>query len=406
MTTLLDVFDEHFKDVKIDKRLLDALYRFQVAFLNRDAEHLAFFGSNLIGVHSIRWRVADTLKFYKDVCEIDYSLLEKELRSVTTIVQEYKISSDALNLTLMYLIHRIVTSPKLNDTQRKRGAYDTALIFFYRCIAIRQSDYFHFPADPKLAQAAYAELNNKFLIKKVGSWRAVMEYRAKDLVDPKGLHYPGLALFTDDSATTYAISDSENRIRDLYKNYYKVFEHARVQGHRIHSTSATFTDAEGEEKVKEKVKSTEQYVGYIRTAILDKHGFVRADLIKAIVDINTNTSQRMLTATLSWLSDHYSDPLWHKKIDEWLGLIVIHSFHLLAESKVGDTKDYPTMLTTLKNLYLSTRSSDKELLRIRKLGDELIKAANGKVNNSLSMATRTATILYITLRAIVVNVTR
>ena len=406
MISLIDVFDKHFKDTKIDKAFIDHVYTYQVAFLNRDAEHLAFFGSNLIGVHVVRFRVADTLKFYNDVCDIDYHTLERDLKEVTTIVQEYKISSDALNLTLMYLIHRVLTSPKLSQAQRDRGAYDLSLIFFYRCIAIRQSEYFHFPADPKIAQAAYGELSMKNLIKQQGTWRGVMEYRAKDLIDPKGLHRKNIVNFTDDSTITYAVSDSENRIRDLYKNYYKVFHKAYSEGSRIQSTSSTIIDAEGIEKMREKIKSTEQYVSYIRQAIQDKPGFVRTDLIKAIVDINTNTSQRMLNVTLSWLSDNYSDPKWHKDIDDWIQIVVIHSFHLLSEVGERDTKDYPSMLTTLKNLYLSTRSSDKDLVNIRKQGDKLIKAANGHVNNSLAMATRTACILYVTLRAIVISVAR
>lgn len=188
MITLKEVLDDQFKDVVFDKRLMDAIYRYQVEFLNRNSEHLAFFGSNLIGVHAIRFRVADTLKFYKDVVDVDYLELERALKKVTTISQEFKIISDAFNLTMMYMVHRLATSPKLTDTQKKRAIYDMALVFFYRCIAVRQSDYFHFPADPKIAQAAYAKLSNKFLIKKVGTWRAVMEYRAKELVDPKGLH--------------------------------------------------------------------------------------------------------------------------------------------------------------------------------------------------------------------------
>lgn len=406
MITLKEVLDDQFKDVVFDKRLMDAIYRYQVEFLNRNSEHLAFFGSNLIGVHAIRFRVADTLKFYKDVVDVDYLELERALKKVTTISQEFKIISDAFNLTMMYMVHRLATSPKLTDTQKKRAIYDMALVFFYRCIAIRQSDYFHFPADPKIAQAAYAKLSNKFLIKKVGTWRAVMEYRAKELVDPKGLHYQALVVFMDDTAITYAISDSENRIRDLYKNYYKVFHQAYTEGNKITSTSSTMIDAEGVEKVREKINSTEQYVSYIRTAILDKPSFVRSDLIEAIVSINTNTSQRMLTFTLGWLSDQYNNPKYHLKIDEYIRLIVIHSFHLLSESDPKILKDYPSLLLLLKNLYLSTRSSDEDLLKIRKLGDELIKAANGSINNSLAMATRTSTILYITLRAIIVSASR
>ncbi len=406
MITLLDVFDKAFEELVIDKKLIERIYRYQVAFLNRDAEHLAFFGSNLIGVHVIRFRVADTLKFYREVVDVDYLSLERAVRTVTTIVHEYKISGDVLNLTLMYLIHRILSSQKLTQKDRERGAYDTALVFFYRCIAIRQSDYFHFPADPKVAQAAYARLSNKFLIKQLGSWRAVMEYRAKDLVDPKGLHYKNLVDYTNDQGVTYAISDGENRVREMYKAYYREFDAAHKQGQRIGSSSSTQIDMEGVETLKEKVKKTEQHIGYIRQAALDPASFVKADLVQAIVEINTNTSQRMLSSTLTWLSEHYNDSKWHGKIDDYLKLIIIHSFYLLEQSGASHFKDYPGLLLALKNLYLSTRSNDPELLKIRKLGDELIKAANGPVNSSLALATRTATILYITLRAIVIHSAR
>ena len=406
MITLLDVFDRAFEELVVDKKLIDRVYRYQVEFLNRDTEHLAFFGSNLIGVHVIRFRVADTLKFYRDVVDVDYASLEHAVRTVTTIVHEYKISGDVLNLTLMYLIHRILSSTKLSQKDRERGAYDAALIFFYRCIAIRQSDYFHFPADPKVAQAAYARLSNKFLIKQLGSWRAVMEYRAKDLIDPKGLHYKNLVDFTNDQGVTYAISDGENRVRELYKTYYREFDAAHKQGQRIGSSSATQIDLEGVETLKEKVKKTEQHIGYIRQAILDPASFVKTDLVQAIVEINTNTSQRMLSSTLTWLSENYNVPKWHGKIDDYLKLIIIHSFYLLEQSGTSHFKDYPGLLLTLKNLYLSTRSNDPELLKIRKLGDDLIKAANGSVNSSLALATRTATILYITLRAIVIHSAR
>lgn len=403
MITLQDVLDEQFKETVFDKRFIDHVYKYQVAFVNRNSEHLEFFGSNLIGVHAIRFRVADTLKFYKDVADVDYTKLEKALKSVTTIVQEFKITSDALNLTLMYMLHRVLTSPKLSASQKERGAYDLALVFFYRCIAIRQSDYFHFPADPRIAQAAYGELSNKFLIKKVGSWKGVMEYRAKELIDPKGIHFNNLLLFKDDMAITYAISDSENRIRDLYKNYYAVFHKTYTEGGRVSSTSATMLDVEGEEVMREKINSVEKYVTLTRQCVVDKVGFVKPELVDVVIDINANTSNRMLTHTLNWISESYNNPKWHARIDTFLSLIVVHSFHLLNETGSSELKDYPSVLTSLKNLYLSTRSSDKELLEIRKEGEVIVKAANGKTNNSLSMATRTAVILYVTLRALTLS---
>lgn len=406
MITLLDVFDKFLKETKFDKKTVERAYRYHMAFLNRDSEHLAFFGGNLLGVQTVRFRVADVMRFYNEVVDVDAVKLEAELKTVTTIVQEYKISSDPMNLTLMYCIHRSLTSPQLSQAQRERAAYDFALIFFYRCITIRQSEYFHFPADPKIAQAAFAELNQKFIIKKLGSWRAVMEYRSDELIDKKGIHYKALTLFTDDSLIAYAISDSENRVRDMYKNYYKVFDQVYRNGNRIQQSSSTITDEEGNIKIREKIHSTEQYINYIRQAIQDKPSFIRQDLVKVISEINVNTSQRMISEVLNWLSDNYNTPAYHKDIDNWLRLIIIHSFYLLAEFSPSELKNYSKVLVQLKNLYLSTRSTDTELVEIRKLGDKLLKHASGSVSSSLLMATRTATILYITLRSLIVSISK
>jgi len=317
-------------------------------------------------------------------------------------VHEYAISGDILNLTLMYLIHRILTSTTLKPKEQERGAYDAALIFFYRCIVIRQDEWFHFPADPKVAQAAYAHLTNQFLIKKLGSWKAVMEYRAKEFLanTEKPGHRRALILFKDDLAVVYAISDSENRIRDMYKNYYSVFNEMHERGTKIGSRSATQVDLEGVEQLKEKLKSTEHYVNVIRQAISNQPDFLHYELIDVILDLNKNTSHRMLVATLSWFSEQYNAPKHHAHIDEFIRLVIVHSFHLLRDFNLTTYRDYPTLLVQLKNLYLSTRSSDADLIRIRKLGESLIKSANGKVNSSLAMATRTAVILYITMRAL------
>lgn len=401
--TLLDLTEQYFKTLKVDKHFIEAVYRYQVGYLNRNEEHLNFFGSNLIGVHAISFRDSHTVQFFRDVLHLDYATFERDCRRLTTVDQKNKVSSDPFNLVLMYLIHRCLVSPYLNEAQRKRGSFDVALIFFMRCLAILQSRYFPWPADPKIAQAAYAELKKKFLIKKLGSWYKVVQYRAEKLTMKNGLHYAKLVAFNSDQEVVEIINDSQGRVRDLYKNYNAVFYEMHGNGTKVGVSSSTMIDVEGVEHVREKVKSVESYVGYLRNSVHDQPSFIRKDLIDVIVGINTNTSTRMLTNTLIWLSEHSNHQKWHTLIDEYLSLIVVHSFHLIQDSGIARIKDYPALLINLKNLYLSTRSNDPELLQIRKLGEQLIVAANGKINNSLMMATRTSTILYITLRALVAS---
>lgn len=407
MLSIKEAFDGLFEGIEIDKKLADKVYKWHIKYLNKNREQLEFFAGNLIGVQVVRFTVADIQSFYRDVLGLDMLNVESISRTITTIDQTRKVSSDPMNLCLMYLIHRFVTSTKLNEKDRKRAAYDTALVFFYRCLVIRQSEWFHFPADPKIAQAAYAKLSNKFLLKQLGSWKAVMDYRAKEFIredtkdQDENNHLANLIVFENDERITYAISDGEGRIRSMYKNYYFEFNKAVVSKDSIVSSSATIVDIEGIEKLKDKTRSVEKAIGLMQNIVHDQKSFNKPELVKAIIDINSNTSGRMLSQVLDWVSLNYTDVAMHKKIDEFIRLTVTHSYHLVNEMGEGELTDLATVMVTLKNLYLSTRSSDPELLKVRKLGSEIVKRSAGKVNNSLEMATRSALILYITLRAFV-----
>lgn len=398
MITLKMVLDELMEGREVDKALIDRVYRYHINYLNQSREYLEFFAGNLLGVQVVRFTLKNIRDFFGDVLGLDVLEVERAIRTVTTIDHTRAISSDPMNLMIMYLIHRFLSSPKLSEKERIRGAYDAALIFFYRALAIRQSQWFHFAANRNIAQAAYARLSNKFLLKQLGSWKAVLEYRAKELINEEGIHYKQLVLFQDDDRISYAVGDSENRIKSMYKYYYREFAIAVNGSEMISTSSATIVDAENIEKLKEKFCSVDKAITLLRHALHDRQSFIKPELVKVITDINTNTSQRMLVSVLEWMSENSSSPANHAKIDDFTRLVVVHSYHLVNEMGAGELNDVPMVLVTLKNLYLSTRSRDVELTKIRKLGEAIVKQAAGKINSSLLMATRTSVILYLTLR--------
>lgn len=399
--TLAEVFDKHLSNVKFNSNLAKDIYKYQIGYINQNREYLEFFGGNLLGVQVIRFKDSDVLKLFNDILDIDYDNLSNDLKSVTDVKESYKVASDVFNLTCFYLIHKFLTSPILTDTQRKRAAYDCGLIFFYRTIAALQSYYFRYPSDPKIAQMAYANLSNKYLIKRLGSWHKVMDYRANDLIDKDAIHYKNLIKFNNDLSIVYAIEDAQGRIRDLYKNYCFEFYKVHEEGDGIGSKSGTYIDAEGNDTIKEKTKSVERYVLYAKNILTDKHSFIKDDLVKVINNINSNTSFRMIKHTLGWISDNYNDSKYHNDIDEFITLTIIFSIYLITNNmKNTNTRDYPTILHNIKNLYLSTRSTDPDLVKIKDIGERLIKASNKDISNSLILSTRTSIILYITLRVL------
>ena len=403
--TLKQVFDEHFAHVKFDRSFVNKIYQYQLGYVNRNSDHLDFLGSNLLGVHVLRFKDSDVILFFDSVVDVDYDALTQSIRQLDTINHEYKVASDVFNLTLFYVMHRCLTSEAMNPLHRERSAYDAALVYFYRCIAALISAWFKYPTDPKIAQAAYANLSNKHLIKKLGSWNKLIDYRTKDLVTKSGLHFKTITFFTEDDEILKAIKDAQGRIRDIIKNYCAEFYKVHGQGDSIGVTSSTFLDAEGEETVKEKTRSVESVVTYLKNIVLDKNSFIKDDLISVIVKINSNTSFRMVKSTLGWFSDNYGSSKHFKQIDEFMSLVIVQSLYMIEHNmEVKHLRDYPHILVNLKNLYLSTRTTDPDVEKIRDMGYDLIKSSNPGISKSLILSTRTSIILYLTLRALAGNV--
>ncbi len=402
MITIADIFDESFKHVKFNNNLARLVYHYQFSYINKSKEYMEFFGGNLIGTHIVRFTTQDEIRFFNEVLDIDYLKLLKEKKRISTIDHSRKVSSDLFNLTIMYMIHRFLTNPTINDRDRNRAIYDLALLFFMRCLVILNNDWFKFPADPKIVQAAYSRLSKKFLIKELGSWHKVLDYRAKKLVDKNEIHFKRFVDFKDDLETVYIINDSQGRIRDIMKGYYSEFVTTHSEGDNILTTSSTIIDVEGELVLKDKIGTVETYITYLKGIVIDKDSFIKNDLLNIITGLNTNTSNRMLRSVLEWISDNYNSSKYHNDIDEFLDIIIIHSFHLLSQNNITNMRDYPKILVSLKNLYLSTRSTDVDLEKIRNIGEKLITASQDtKLSKSLLMSTRTALILYIIFRSLV-----
>lgn len=401
--TVRDVLSQHFNSVKIDKSLMKRIYRFQIGYVNTSREYVEFFGSNLLGVHVIRFREADVLRFYNEVLNIDFLKLEEDIRKTDTIKHEYKISGDIFNLTMIYLIHRALKEKTLVEKDRYWMAYNAALIFYYRTIAAFLSKWFTYPADPKVAQAAYANLNYKYLIKKLGSWHRVLDYRANELVSKKGLHYKKLLELKSDEDMVKIINDSTGRIKDMLLNYYSEFDKVRLQGDKIGVSNPIIIDAEGEEVIKDNINNVSLSVMRIKQYITDSNSFIKEDLIRVIIDINKNTSYRLVKETLTWMCNNVNGKDFNL-IDSFISQVVIYSYYLidnrLDPSKI---KDLSYIIIQLKNYYLSTRSTDIDVLKIRELADKIIYKTNKKISKPLLLSTRTALILYITLRVLIKN---
>lgn len=398
--TIKEFFDDAFRHVLIDANLAKELYRYQVGFVNKNSEHMEFFGGNLLGVHVVRFTEKDSNKFFNDILDVDNFDLKDQIDELPGINPTWKVSSDPFNLSCVYLIHKFLTSKVLPKDVINRAVIDTGLILNYKYITSLLAGYFKYPADPKIAQAVYAGLSNRYLIKKLGNWQEVLTYRAKELVEPESIWLNTLRTFTPDKDVVDMVNDTQGRIRDMVKNITAEFMTAHAAGEKIYNSSNMGLDGDGEEVVKDKVHGPEMYQNYLLSVMADENSFIREELVTVVCRVMTGMQIRNFRNTLFWLSRNAHDTF-HEMVEKFVRNVLIYSIDYLSKHGylLRDSKDLAGIVSKLKNLYLSSRSSDPELAEIRDVGLVMVKEACGKTSDQAAAAIRTGIILYICIRA-------
>lgn len=398
--TLISIFESELKNLKFNAALAAKFRQFQHGFVNKNRDHMTFFGGNLIGVEVVRFTDKDFKHFFEEILHADRDHLSSAILQAEAINENFKISSDCFNVTCMYLIHGFLSSPFLGNKEREQAALNVALLFNYRCITAFMSYYFRYPTDRKTAEATYAALSQRFLIKKLGSWNAVMLYRARSIIETESIHRQALEAFNDDFAIVYAINDSQGRISDLIKNIYAVFTRVHSAGEQIGTISSVGLDMDGEEIIRDKVGGLENYTSYLLSVVTDPNSFIKDELVRIVCNVIHTTQKQHVISTLTWISDAMLGPK-HKEVEALIKTVLVYSYHyLLAHDQVlHDRHDVAGLLTKLRGLFISSRSSDEELLALREQGGAIVTEATNVKNENVVAAIRTGVLLYICLRA-------
>lgn len=398
--TLISIFETELNGLKFNSALAAKFRQFQHNFVNRNRDHMTFFGGNLIGVEVVRFTDKDFKHFFEEILHVNRDHLASAILQADAINENFKISSDCFNVTCMYVIHGFLSSPFLGIKEREQAALNVALLFNYRCITAFMSYYFRYPTDRKTAEATYAALSQRFLIKKLGSWNAVMLYRAQSIVEQQSIHRQALESFNDDFAIVYAINDSQGRISDLIKNIYAVFTRIHAAGEQIGTVSSVGLDMDGEEIIRDKVGGLENYSSYLLSVVTDPNSFIKEELVRIVCNVIHTTQKQHVVTTLTWISDAMLGPK-HKEVEAVIKTVLVYSYHYLLthDQVLHDRHDVAGLLTKLRGLFISSRSSDEELLALREQGGVIVTEATNVKNENVVAAIRTGVLLYICLRA-------
>jgi len=399
MATLDSVFGEVFSRVKWNKALMHQQYLFHTGFMNKNDEHLLFLSGKLTGVHFIRFTPKEFDMFYNDLLDVDVGVVKHAVSQVEAIDPRWVVASDAFNLVCMYMAHRWLTTPALDDKAREQAAIGAALIFFYRSAAAMLNEWFRYPVDEALAEATYANLSNRYLIRKLENWQEVFMYRATELVKKESPHRKTFENFNDDYAVVQLVNDARGRMADIIKNIYAEMMRTHARGEKLKKSSDMTLNLDGQEILKDRVHGLTDYTQYLFSIIHDEASFIKTELVDIIAKIMPTMQVRGFRSCLEWMSQ-YCGHQQYGVIEECIQLTLMHSYHyfLTHDEVLINSRDISGLLARLKNIYVSSRSTDPDLLKLRELGGKIVLHATGKTNEQTTAAIRTGLMLYITLR--------
>lgn len=397
-----DIFDDVCRNVVADKALSLKLHRYVVDFINRNSEHSQFFGGNLTGVQVVRFTETDKNRWFDDILDVNEHDLQDKINKLKCVQGKdgvFHVSGDALNQSCAWLCYKFHNATGMTIDERAQAVKDILLALQFKFLTSRLYRHFQFPADKASAEAAYAQLSNKYSIKIYGTWLKVLEARCDDITAQSSTHFKVIARMDDDMGVVKMLNDIQGRLRDMLKNIYGHYKFIKESKDRISSTSGV-VDFDGVEVLKDRSKGLATYTNYMNSVVGDKNSFIRGELLKVVQDIFPSAPPKHILSTLEYISNNYlrsrSDD-----IAKLIEMTMIHSFSYLEKNRqtVQAGINLPKLLERLRGVYTSSRSTDPDLMDLRRFAEAIVRKSIDTKTDSVIASVRTAILLYIVSRA-------
>lgn len=392
-TPIKQIFDEASRSVRFDASLSRSIQKYVGDLMNRNEDHVLFFGSNLTGVYDLRFKTSDRNEWFIDIKDLDEFDIRKRVLSESVLDPNWVRANDVFNLDCLYTVHRFLNS-SLNDREKEKAINATFMALNIKLLGSIMAAYFKYKCDERVAQETYARLSRKFYIKKFGSWRGVLEKRSGDIVAPESKWLPILKDFTDDEQLAQCISDIQGRLRSMIKYVWDVFSKVREDDAKFNHTSSTF-EMEGEKVIQALKRDADKYLRYGHEIVLDRNTFIKPEILK-VVDAEMRTlSQKLLLDALEHFVVQANSG--KKDIEGFITDTIQHAINTINDDRTAarHLSDISWLLNKEKLLFMASKTNDPLVFSARKTAERIVREACKTKNNTMIAALKTGLIIYL-----------
>lgn len=388
-----DLFDKRYKHIRFDKSLARHLKIFRLGWVQKSPDYSEFLGANTLGTHPIRFSSRDDSMLLSDIYNIDVGALLADIKRLPDLNPSWQVSTNPVLQTMCYTMHRFIVDGKIKGRALEDALRECYYIFSYKVFGSLIYSYFKFTPSPALAKATYEGLSNRYLIKRLGSWGAVMEYRARTVIPEDGAQVGRLRTYTTDDAVR-TVNDLQGAIRRTIVEIYGVMVTIDKGKGGIATSTMVEKVGEGEEGTRAITDRPDKYTHRLREIIGVEAKLVNDDIIHLVTSLVKASDKVVLLDTLKYLAANIKPK--DKHYDLFDNIIIKTVSYVNSKGIRSNYRDNIIEIVNHMRGYWSSGSvKDHELLAVKKYLSKLVRDATGRKTNWVVSANTTAIIIYL-----------
>lgn len=396
------ILEKYTSHIKVNESLAKELQNFVNKFVNKNEDHISFFGSNLTGVQSIYFTTMDKNDLMVEILDgVNDPAIRKEVKALPHVGSSWQVATEPVTLVCMYLVYKYYNS-SLPEKVKFQAMRSLAMIVHFKFITSLINHYFPYNVPEATALATYSALSRKFTLKQEGTWQKTLERRVEDLLFVQDSWHEQIHVYEPDEELIKMFSDMQVRMRSMIKNIAEVTYRLHSLGVGVDADTGTIDTDDGL-KVKDVQRLHSNYRDYLHSTVVDSRSFIKSELVHIISEAISTMPEAPLYDVLSYVSVQAQQN--DRKTIAFCDEILIYVFNLLQkEGKDGATlNNLSNLIEKVKAMITASKSNDPAVLQMRKDADRYVKKGSSIRNVAAAAGLRTGLILYIVVRTFTRN---
>lgn len=370
--------------VEITPQLCERLIACCTYFETKD-QHPSALNTPLLGVTPIYFTSIDVSMLFS-ILGIDVNDLNRIIAESQFTEDNWVVTNDPYNHTIIYLVHRILSSTRLKESDKTKTATALLKLLHYKYFTSLVGNSYPYGADEATMTWVVNNINKKYDLAKLETWKKVIESRCEYLLSSESIHLKTFMQYEDDVAILYVISDTQSNLRQKIVRINRLYYEAKEKNEAIGQYN-TLDTLDGTKIIASSTEVFDLMNVNMQLQIQSPTRLLDMELIEVITSKYKEVSSELFRLTLTKFCDLTTLQMQDKKMKKIVNItnqntgekepVYVSTSYLLSEfiqktyrycimTKDLDMSSKKAILLKVINIYTSSQMVDKDILTIKR----------------------------------------